>query len=204
MKKLINTFYISTALTAALLLLSYAIAFSFYTDDLTAFTDDFGALDCFTYCGYASLLTALFCFRTDFKSTREKRMFALFCFFAVAALLREAGIQHWLAGTDTTAFKIRFGLLPVIDGIGVRLCHVRISDSGVQGILPEKGGIMDDHHFAVRRRVMQNFRPPAVQFGQTRIFDRPFGDLVRRLPNHGRNAGNVPARFGNPCFNSVS
>ena len=108
MKKFMNKFYISTALTIILLLLSYAIAFSFYADDLTAFTDDFGALDWFTYCGYASLLAALFCFRTDFKSTREKRMFALFCFFAVAALLREAGIQHWLTETDTTAFKIRF------------------------------------------------------------------------------------------------
>lgn len=103
-----NTFYISTALTALLLLLSYTVAFSFYTDNLTAWTADFGVLDRITYFCYASLLAALFRFRTDFKSAHEKRMFALFCFFSIAALLREAGIQHWLAGTDTTAFKIRF------------------------------------------------------------------------------------------------
>ena len=108
MKKLANKFYISAALTMIFLLFSYAAAFSFYEDDLTAWPANFGALDWITYFCYASLLTALFRFRTDFQSAREKRMFALFCFFAVAALLRESGIQHWLAGTDTTAFKIRF------------------------------------------------------------------------------------------------
>lgn len=108
MKKFMNKFYISTALTIILLLFSYAAAFSFYPDDLTAWTADCGVLDWITYFCYAGLLTALFCFRTDFKSAREKKMFALFCFFAIAALLREAGVQHWLAGTDTTAFKIRF------------------------------------------------------------------------------------------------
>ena len=38
---------------------------------------------------------------------RKKRM-DNFLFFAGAAFLREAGIQHWLTFTDSTAFKLRF------------------------------------------------------------------------------------------------
>ena len=36
----------------------------------------------------------------------------MFVFFTVSAALREAGIQHWLASRDSTAFKIRFFLNP--------------------------------------------------------------------------------------------
>lgn len=44
----------------------------------------------------------------DFKTAEERRTYYLFFFLWICAVLREAGIQHWLTQTDTTAFKIRF------------------------------------------------------------------------------------------------
>lgn len=42
----------------------------------------------------------------------QNRVFWLFEFVMLGALLREMGIQHWLTQTDTTALKIRFFLNP--------------------------------------------------------------------------------------------
>lgn len=90
------------------LLLSFTAALIFFPDNLRDFTADEGPMDIMTYLCYAVLFAALFKFRGDFTADTEKRFFYIFCFFAAAALLREAGLQHWLASKDTTAFKIRF------------------------------------------------------------------------------------------------
>lgn len=57
-----------------------------------------------TYC--LSLPVILWCVR-DFKGPGMKH-YILFVFLWICGLLREAGIQHWLTSTDTTAFKLRF------------------------------------------------------------------------------------------------
>lgn len=64
-------------------------------------------LECVTYAIYAfTLPIILFCAR-DFKDSGMKH-YVLFVFLWLCGLLREAGIQHWLTATDTTAFKLRF------------------------------------------------------------------------------------------------
>lgn len=101
-------FWLSPCIAGAALILSFTAALIFFPDNLKAFTADEGPLDMTTYFCYAVLFAVLFKFRSDFSGETEKRFFYIFCFFAVSALLREAGIQHWLASKDTTAFKLRF------------------------------------------------------------------------------------------------
>ena len=79
-----------------------------YNGDCTEFLKDGGPNDIATYFFYGVLLVSLIVFRKDFANKKAKRLHALFCFFTVAAVLREAGIQHWLASRDTTAMKLRF------------------------------------------------------------------------------------------------
>lgn len=105
---MLDRFWIAPALTAAVLALSYGVGFLFYGNALTVFTADWNALDWTTCACYLALFFSLFRHRGDYATKTEKRNFALFCFFALSAFLREAGIQHWLASSDTTAFKIKF------------------------------------------------------------------------------------------------
>lgn len=64
-------------------------------------------LECVTYGTYIiSLPIILWCVR-DFKGPGMKH-YILFVFLWICGLLREAGVQHWLTSTDTTAFKLRF------------------------------------------------------------------------------------------------
>lgn len=108
MRKYLNTFWFSPAVVATALLLSCALAFSFFPDRLTDFTKVWGPTDWATYVCYFVLFAVLGVYRTDFQTKFEKNIRIVFCFFAGAAFLREAGIQHWLTFTDSTAFKLRF------------------------------------------------------------------------------------------------
>lgn len=108
MRSFWSFFWLSPCIAGTVLALSFTAALTLFHNDLRAFTADEGPLDITTYFCYAALLAALFRFRGDFTAAAEKHFFYIFCFFAVSALLREAGIQHWLASKDTTAFKLRF------------------------------------------------------------------------------------------------
>ena len=108
MRKYIERFWISPASVTIILGISYALAFLFYHDRLTDFSKVWGILDWTTYICYLTLFVTLSLYRKDFRASSEKNMWLIFCFFAGAAFLREAGIQHWLTFTDTTAFKLRF------------------------------------------------------------------------------------------------
>ena len=126
---MLSRFWFSPVLTIAVLALSYGIGFLFYANDLTAFTAGWGVTDLTTYACYLGLFIALFCYRADYAATDERRGFNLFCFFSATAFLREAGIQHWLTSTDTTAFKIRFFTNPnnpVSEKIVSALCLIAI------------------------------------------------------------------------------
>ena len=108
MQKYLNNFLISPAAVMVVLGISYALAFTFYSGHLTDFSKVWGIIDCSTYVCYIALFISLSFCRKDFVTKTEKNMWLIFCFFAGAAFLREAGIQHWLTFTDTTAFKLRF------------------------------------------------------------------------------------------------
>ena len=108
MCKFFKTFYVAPLLVGIVLLTSYMIAFGLFSCDLISFTRDGGSVDMTTYACYAALLVALFVYRGDFVTKEEKRSHRIFTFWAVIAIFREAGIQHWLTKTDTTAFKLRF------------------------------------------------------------------------------------------------
>ncbi len=67
-----------------------------------------GALEYITAGAYVVAFAAfILCFK-KFKTPEHKKTAALSFFLLTCAALREAGIQHWLASTDSTAFKMRF------------------------------------------------------------------------------------------------
>lgn len=101
-------FWFAPVVTAVVFVLSYLVGFGCFSGHVADFTADGGVVDCLSFAGYAALLFTFWRCRKSFETPFEKRSLAMFVFFAVAAALREAGIQHWLASRDTTAFKIRF------------------------------------------------------------------------------------------------
>lgn len=73
-------------------------------------TTDGQILDVITYLGYALMLITMLYFMKDFKN--KKFEWCIYFMLGIAALLREAGIQHHLTATDSTPFKSRFFLNP--------------------------------------------------------------------------------------------
>ena len=73
-------------------------------------TTDGQVIDIITYIGYGLMLAAMLYFCKDFKN--KKIEWIIYFVLGIAALLREAGIQHHLTNTDTTPFKSRFFLNP--------------------------------------------------------------------------------------------
>lgn len=73
-------------------------------------TVDGQILDIITYTGYALMLFVMLYFMKDFKN--KKFEWLIYFLLGIAALLREAGIQHHLTATDSTPFKSRFFLNP--------------------------------------------------------------------------------------------
>ena len=69
-------------------------------------TADGGWIDVATYSAYVFAIATLLSCYDDF--THERKLFWALLFLLIAAVLREAGIQHMLTQTDSTAFKIRF------------------------------------------------------------------------------------------------
>ncbi|MDR2902712.1 MAG: hypothetical protein LBU87_06395 [Lactobacillales bacterium] len=61
-----------------------------------------------TYYLYAISFCVIVYYFKDFYKTKMQKDYLLFVFLFLCALLREAGVQHWLTQTDTTAFKLRF------------------------------------------------------------------------------------------------
>lgn len=107
MKKYLDKFWLAPALAIIVLAVLYAAGFGICTHatDLTAKN---GVVENATYFCYAVMFVFFIKVRKSFQTPFEKRALVMFWFFGIAAVLREAGIQHWLASCDTTAFKIRF------------------------------------------------------------------------------------------------
>lgn len=73
-------------------------------------THDGEIIEILTNIGYMSMLAALLYFSKDY--TDKITSWGIYLFLAIAAFLREAGIQHHLSKTDSTPFKSRFFLKP--------------------------------------------------------------------------------------------
>lgn len=96
----------------ASLLVLIVITFSFLTIGLHA-PDQINHLitvivEPLTYCCYAFAFGVMISHLELYKTKLEKLHCSLFIMLFICALLREMGIQHWLATKDTTAFKLRF------------------------------------------------------------------------------------------------
>lgn len=168
-------FWFAPAVTAAVFAVIQLVGFGFYAGHVGDFTADGGFVDVAGYVGYAALLVVLW----KNRGVLEKRSFRMFVFFAVSAVLREAGIQHWIASRDTTAFKIRFFLNPYnplheknsgvrFTGGGgriVRLRHDFVADSRFQRVFRKICGVVDGDCFAVGGRAVQNRGQTARQLG---------------------------------------
>lgn len=95
-----------TVLWGALL----AVVLLFFPEQKFAITTDGQIIDIVTYTGYALMLVTMLCMCRDFKD--KISTWVIYFLLGIAALLREAGIQHHLTNSDSTPFKSRFFLNP--------------------------------------------------------------------------------------------
>lgn len=93
MKKYLDKFWLAPALAIIVLAVLYAAGFGICTHatDLTAKN---GVVENATYFCYAVMFVFFIKVRKSFQTPFEKRALAMFWFFGIAAVLREAGIQH--------------------------------------------------------------------------------------------------------------
>ncbi|MBP5616107.1 MAG: hypothetical protein J6X42_06165 [Alphaproteobacteria bacterium] len=82
----------------------------FFNEQKFELTTDGQLIDILTYTGYGLMLFVMLCLVKDFKD--KMLLWSISVMLGVAALLREAGIQHHLSSTDSTPFKSRFFLNP--------------------------------------------------------------------------------------------
>jgi len=87
-----------------------AVVLFFFPEQKFAITTDGQIIDITTYIGYALMLIFMLFMCKDFKD--KVSIWGIYFLLGVAALLREAGIQHHLTNSDTTPFKSRFFLNP--------------------------------------------------------------------------------------------
>ena len=113
MKKLLTSPFFTPVFFTITWLLFMCVLFIFGHDNLAYILEDHGPLEEITHFSYIPLFIVFALFAKFFLSNKEKRIdFILYCTLGITALLREMGVQHWLASKDTTAFKSRFFLSP--------------------------------------------------------------------------------------------
>ena len=106
MKKWILSPIFAPAVAFLIMLFLGGAAIYYHANGIDTFFDDGYFCDIVTYSLYGMLFIGLLLFYKDFKGKRLT--WAILLFLNIAAILREAGIQHWLTTTDTTAIKLRF------------------------------------------------------------------------------------------------
>ncbi len=67
-----------------------------------------GVTEVLTYLFYGAAGIVLIYVSTDYLRTPKQNTYFALCFLWLVALLREMGIQHWLAVNDSTAIKINY------------------------------------------------------------------------------------------------
>lgn len=108
MKKVLLSPLFAPVATVLAVGLCIALSWILHPGNPTFFFDEDGENEFITYAGYGiGLIVALGYARDYLKTDRQASYFALLLLW-LSALLREAGIQHWLTDHDTTAIKLRF------------------------------------------------------------------------------------------------
>ena len=110
MKKAFLSPFFSPVFYGVLWGLLLAVVLIFFPEKKFEITTEGQIIDVLTYVGYGLMLLTMLIFVKDFKG--KMLSWVIFFVLGVAALLREAGIQHHLTNTDTTPFKSRFFLNP--------------------------------------------------------------------------------------------
>jgi len=110
MQKFFLSPFFSPVFYLVLWVILLAIVLLFFPEQKFAITTDGQIIDVVTYLGYGLMLITMLCFHKDFKD--KMLCYTIYFVLGVAALLREAGIQHHLTNSDTTPFKSRFFLNP--------------------------------------------------------------------------------------------
>lgn len=110
MKKAFLSPFFSPVFYGVLWGLLLAVVLIFFPEKKFEITTDGQIIDVLTYIGYGLMLLTMLFLVKDFKG--KMLSWTIFFVLGVAALLREAGIQHHLTNTDTTPFKSRFFLNP--------------------------------------------------------------------------------------------
>ncbi len=80
--------------------------------------DASGATDALTYLFYGMAFSVLMCFYGDYMHTPRQSTYFGLIFLWIITLLREMGLQHWLAINDSTAIKINYFKNPAVPFYG--------------------------------------------------------------------------------------
>lgn len=124
MKKCALSPFFAPIVTTVLWALFIWIIYIFYADTFPnaylttrstvtpAVADDNGLIEIITNILYGVMFAVFAYYAKDFVKSDKAIDFTVFVLLGVSAFLREVGIQHWLAGSDSTAFKSRFFLNP--------------------------------------------------------------------------------------------
>ena len=110
MKKAFLSPFFSPVLYTVLWSALLAVVLIFFPAQKFEITTDGQIIDILTYLGYILMIGCFVYLIKDFKGKIFE--WGIYFMLSVAALLREAGIQHHLTHTDTTPFKSRFFLNP--------------------------------------------------------------------------------------------
>ena len=70
--------------------------------------EEIGVTDALTNLFYGVAFGIVVCMYKDFNTTSQKRTYGALLFLWFFTLLRELGLQHWLAVNDSTAIKLRY------------------------------------------------------------------------------------------------
>ncbi|MBR1601421.1 MAG: hypothetical protein IJ677_07565 [Alphaproteobacteria bacterium] len=110
MKKIFISPFFTPVFYTVLWVILLAVVLLFFPEQKFTITTDGRIIDVVTYLGYALMLITMLYFCKDFKD--KILCWTIYFMLGIAALLREAGIQHHLTNSDTTPFKSRFFLNP--------------------------------------------------------------------------------------------
>lgn len=80
--------------------------------------DQVGATDALTYLFFGMTFATLIALQGDYRHTPRQSTYFTLIFLWIVTLLREMGMQHWLAINDTTAIKINYFKNPAVPFYG--------------------------------------------------------------------------------------
>ena len=107
-QKLILSPFFAMLFVAAGMLLYYVVCYALRAKFGVFDVEEVGLTEVTTYLFYGVSFCVMFWVRKDFLHTPLQKTYFSLCFLWLCALLREMGIQHWLASRDSTSIKIRF------------------------------------------------------------------------------------------------